>query len=95
MTAKILIKRTVPEGAGKDLSVLLNRLRALTMQQPGYISGETLKRADKPGSYLVISTWQSMEHWREWVSSDERAGIQSQIDDLIKTETLYEAYVYA
>ena len=94
MTAKILIKRTVPEANSAELSVLLNKLRALTMVQPGYVSGETLKRVDKTGECLVISTWVSTEHWREWANSHERYVIQKEIDQLLSEKTRYEIYTY-
>ncbi len=94
MAVKILIKRVVPDRKSAELLSLLKRLRALTMNQPGYISGETLKRIDAPGESLVISTWQSMEDWRNWVISPERAGIQNKIDDLLGVETGYEIYEY-
>ena len=64
------------------------------MNEAGYITGETLKRVDRPGEYLVISTWRSNQEWRKWVLSEERTGIQSKIDKLLGTETQYEIYAY-
>lgn len=94
MAAKILIKRQVPEGKEAALGVLLRELRVLTMNREGYISGETLKRYDRPGESLVISTWASVDQWREWVLSKKRIEIQEKIDQLLGTETEYEIYTY-
>lgn len=94
MAVKIMIKRRVPEDKSQKLNVLLKQLRTLTTNRDGYISGETLKRFDKPGENMVISTWQSFDHWREWVLSKERIALQNQIDDLLGTETEYEIYTY-
>ena len=94
MAVKILIKRVVPESKTKDLMPLLRRLRNLATNQTGYISGETLKRLDKPSEYLVISTWQSMDNWREFVVSRERNEIQDEINSRLATETSYEIYQY-
>lgn len=94
MAAKILIKRLVPKEKEAELAVLLRELRVLTMNREGYISGETLKRFDKPGESLVISTWESVDHWREWVLSKERIAIQEKIDRLLGMETDYEIYTY-
>ena len=69
MAVKIFIRRTIPEDQTHDLLPLFKRLRNLATNQSGYISGETLKRVDDPGEYLVISTWQSIDDWREWVVS--------------------------
>ena len=69
-------------------------LRTLAMNQPGYIAGETLKRIDSPGQYLVISTWHSVDNWRQWVLSKERKEIQNRIDMLLQEQTEYEIYEY-
>ena len=94
MAVKVMIKRKVRGSVEKDLIALLRELRTLTMNQPGYISGETLKRLDKPEETLVISTWQSAEEWRKWVTSKERQQIQAKIDLLLGQETEYELYEY-
>jgi heme-degrading monooxygenase HmoA len=94
MAVKVLIKRKVPQHLESKLLELLRQLRTHTMNQPGYISGETLKRLDKPEETLVISTWHSAEEWRKWVMSSERKEIQSKIDLFLGTETEYEMYEY-
>ena len=94
MAVKILIKRKVSESIAKDLMPLFARLRNLATTQPGYISGETLKRLDKTGEYLVISTWQSIDNWREYVVSRERNEIQSEIDARLSEDSTYEIYQY-
>ncbi|MBW2318558.1 MAG: antibiotic biosynthesis monooxygenase, partial [Deltaproteobacteria bacterium] len=63
MAVKVLIKRSVPEDMAKDLLPLFTEMRVRATDQPGYISGETLRRLDKPGESLVISTWRSIEAW--------------------------------
>ena len=70
MNVKIVIKRKVPKEKEKKLLPLIKELRILTTKQPGYISGETMDRADKPGHSLVISTWQNTERWNDWTKSD-------------------------
>ena len=94
MTVKILIKRFVPENKENELAALLRLLRERTTGQPGYISGETLKRIDKPGENLVISTWQSVDDWRTWVLSEERTKILEKIDILLGGDTEYAIYTY-
>lgn len=94
MAIKIIIKRTISEDKVKYLTPLLKQLRALANNQPGYISGETMKRMDRPGEYLVISTWKSLEEWEKWLSSDERNGVQNKIDIILGKKTEYEVYTY-
>ncbi len=92
MTVKIFIKRKTPENNTIELAVLLQKMRGLTLNQPGYISGETLKRIDKTGECMVISTWRSVEDWNAWVNNDRRAVVQAEIDNLIGSETEYAIY---
>ena len=90
MAVKVMIKRRVPVGTEQLLVPLLKELRTLAWKQPGYISGETYQRVDRPGVSLVVSMWQSEEDWEKWMSSEGRADIQQRIDSLVKTETKYE-----
>lgn len=92
MSVKILIKRKVLDHNVNELSMLLKKLRGLTLMQNGYISGETLKRIDQQGESMVISTWRSVDDWNNWVNNEERMIIQSQIDQLLGQETEYAVY---
>lgn len=92
MTVKIMIKRTVQDQNLSELTMLLKKLRALTLEQPGYISGETLIRIDKPDESLVISTWRSLEDWNSWVNNPKRNEVQNAIDKLLGQETEYAMY---
>jgi heme-degrading monooxygenase HmoA len=92
MSVKIFIKRSVSEANIPELTVLLKRLRSVTLMQPGYISGQTLKRLDQPEECMVISTWRSIEDWNDWVKNDKRIAIQKEIDDLLGKATDYEIY---
>lgn len=91
---RVHIKRKVPEEKKEALLVLINQLRSITMGVPGYITGETLKRVDKPGEILVVTKWQSIYYWNAWLQGTERAKIQKQIDSLLGDETRYEIYEF-
>ena len=95
MAVKILIKRTIPRDRAKELIPLFRQIRSHAISQPGYISGETLKRLDKPGQFLIISTWQGSDDWEKWLNSQERKAIQDQIDTLLGEKTEYEIYGHA
>ena len=95
MTVKIIIKRIVPGVKEKELMPLLKQLRNLGVNQPGYVSGETLKNIENPNEVLVISTWQSADDWQKWVQDDQRREIQDQIDFLLQATTEYGIYDYA
>lgn len=92
MTVKIFIKRKVSPNNVLDLTVLLKKLRSLTLNQAGYIYGETLKRVDKQDECMVISTWRSIDDWNAWLNNDERIAIQREIDNLLGEKTEYAVY---
>lgn len=92
MTVKIFIKRSVTDTKVAELTVLLKRLRSITLMQPGYISGQTLKRLDKPQECMVVSSWRSIEDWNDWVNNEKRISIQTEIDGLLGDETKYSVY---
>jgi len=92
MAVKIFIKRKVQTDNSAQLSILLKKLRVLTLEQPGYLSGETFNRIDKPNECMVISTWRSVEDWNAWVNSPKRNEIQTVIDQLIGEDTEYAIY---
>ena len=92
MTVKIFIKRKVSENGILELTVLLKKLRALTLSQSGYIYGETLRRIDSEDECLVISTWRSLDDWNSWLLDHRRMEIQDEIDRLLGEKTEYSVY---
>ena len=94
MAIKALIKRIVPESKAREMIPLFRQMRALAIQQPGYISGETLRNLNNPEEFLVISSWQSSADWVQWLESPARQEIQSMIDEVLGGKTRYEIYHY-
>lgn len=95
MPISVLIRRTISDekkAARLYLAPLIVKLRALAAIQPGYISGQTFSCLDNPGEYIVLSTWDSLEHWNRWFHSDHRKTLQKQVDDLLGEKTRYHVY---
>ncbi len=92
MAVKILIKRKVAPENVLNLNTLLKKLRSLTMNQAGYIYGETLRRVDRHDECMVVSTWRSLEDWNAWVNNHDRITIQNDIDGLLGEKTEYAVY---
>ena len=93
MAIKILITRSIGQEVAPVVRPLIVELRAHAMKQPGYISGETLKCIDRPGEYLVISTWESVADWNKWLASQERKILEEKIDSIAGQTTQYGTYV--
>ena len=94
MSVKALIKRAVPESKAREMVPLFREMRALAMNQEGYISGETLRNLNNPEEFIVISSWQSSENWNRRLKSESRRNIQQRIDELLGGRTQYEIYHY-
>ena len=92
MAIQVHIKRKVADNQAEKLEGLLKKLRALTLNRKGYISGRTFNRIDQPGVSLVIGTWQSVDDWREWIKCKERISLQEEIDKLLGRPTEYEIF---
>jgi heme-degrading monooxygenase HmoA len=91
---KVLLERTIKGKNVGEIVRLLRQMRVLAMQQPGYISGETLHALDDPNHYLVISTWETMDHWQAWYDSPERKKLQLEIDSFLESPTSMRIFTY-
>ncbi len=95
MAVKVVIERRAIPGNELELNRLLMELRSKAMQSKGYITGETLRSLEDPNTFVVISTWDKMEDWKDWAASEERKSIQARIDALLRapsTERIYAHY---
>jgi heme-degrading monooxygenase HmoA len=85
---KVLMERTIRGQNVGQIVRLLRQLRVLAMQQPGYISGETLHGVDDPNYYLVISSWESLQQWQDWFNNPERRQLSAEIDAILASPTV-------
>ena len=93
MAIHVFIKRKIKQGRqAKEVVPLILQLRILAMNQPGYISGETLCDIENPGDCLVISSWERVEDWNAWVSSPERKSVDQKIETLTGEKAEYHIY---
>jgi len=93
MSVEVMIKRKIKQGPqARKVVPLILQMRALATYQPGYISGRTLYNVENPEDCLVISEWQTLEDWYNWMKSKERAAIQSKIDAETGEPTGYGVY---
>lgn len=93
MIAKVIIKRRFVKENTPQILSLLNKIRAIALDQPGYISGETLMQKDFPENMAVIATWQRMEDWLTWKNSEERKTYEAMLEIYQTRPTQYEEYI--
>ena len=92
MNAKILIKRKFKPGKKKEIISLLRELRSGALNQPGYISGETLTSTEEPHTMMVIGTWQDMESWYNWKRNNTRQTLEQMLETYQEESTEYQEY---
>jgi heme-degrading monooxygenase HmoA len=91
ITVFIQRKFSDKEKAAK-LAPLIVEIRSLATIQPGYITGKTFRCIDCPGEYIVMSTWNSLDDWNNWLQSKQRMVLQKQVDELLGEITQYRIY---
>jgi len=87
MIVKIIIDRKVKKGKEAEFFELLKELRSKAVSSKGYISGETLRALPDLHNYIVVSTWQSADDWKNWERNPGRKKIQARIENLMVRPT--------
>jgi len=95
MAVRIIIDRKVKKGKEAEFAKLLRELRLKAVPSKGYISGETLRSLNDHANYIVITTWQSVNDWKEWDKNPERKKIQAKIEKLMSRPTKTKIYFHA
>ncbi|MGK2965911.1 MAG: antibiotic biosynthesis monooxygenase family protein [Tepidiformaceae bacterium] len=83
MAIKVAIERTSLPGQERQLLDVMRRIRKSCLEQPGYISGETLRDSENPRTFLVISVWFGLMDWRRWYASNERRELESEMRPML------------
>jgi antibiotic biosynthesis monooxygenase (ABM) superfamily enzyme len=77
---------------GADLQPVLLKLREHAMSYPGYVGSDNLV-SDKDSSIVaIITTWDSLEQWRDWQESRMRAEIMKEAEPLLEEELRVSVY---
>ncbi len=92
MAVKIIIERTMTADDQAEVAELLKQLRAKAMDHQGYVSGETLFSVDRPGTHVVISTWERLRDWRAWEKDPQRGEIVQNVEALLASPSSTSVY---
>ena len=89
--------RVIIEHQAKDVEGVIAgilELRNEAMKRQGYITGETLVNTEDSSNVLVISTWQNLNAWQEWDTSEIRVKITQKINPLLVKPYEVRTYSY-
>lgn len=95
MAVRIIIDRKVKKGMESEFSELLRQLRSKAVSSKGYISGETLRALSDRRNFVVVSTWQSADDWKNWEKDPERKKVEARIEKIMMRSTKTKIYVHA
>lgn len=83
MAVKVMITRRFKKGFDREVLILLNQLRAGAINQPGYITGETIVCRDDPQKLVVMSTWEDDAYWERWNADPVRKALEDRLDQML------------
>jgi heme-degrading monooxygenase HmoA len=93
MSVTVLSKRVFKIDQKHSLVPLLKDLRNQAKKQKGFIRRGTFSSLNDPGKYIVISEWETVEDWRNWMDQPETRQTQGKIDTLIGEKTFFDVYL--
>lgn len=89
---RVIIERHLKEDRKGEFIHLLRELRTAAIHQPGYISGETMASIEDASIISVLSTWQSLNDWKNWQQSNTRTKLEKQIETLLMKSPKVSVY---
>jgi heme-degrading monooxygenase HmoA len=87
MAVRVIIQRWVRYGREAELRSALEQMRVQALDQPGYVSGETLRCPTDPSLWVVVSSWETVADWQRWAQGPDRAEFETRIAHLVAVPT--------
>ena len=87
---KVIVGYKVKEGA--DIQPILVNLRTNAMTFPGFISAENLYSEIDNSIVAISMSWEKLEYWKEWESSNVRQRILQDANTLLVEEPRITIY---
>jgi len=81
---RVLIERRIAQGLEHYYDCTVKRTISQVVRAPGCIAGESLKDKFDPGRRIIMSKWESPEHWESWLHSPERKNVISELAPLLE-----------
>ena len=83
MMIRILIERRIAQGLEHYYDGTVKRTISQVGRAPGCIAGESLKDTQDPSRRIIMSKWESVEDWQNWLHSLERKNVVSELAPLL------------
>lgn len=83
---KVIIDRRIADDMESTYeNAIKNTLRAI-LEAPGYVSGASYEDYKDPRHKVIITNWQTVDHWLAWAHSDERSEVIAAIQPILMRE---------
>lgn len=66
MTARVMVFATVREGEEQAFEAAYARVTSQVKGTRGHLRDELLRRRDRPGHYVLLSEWESLDAFLSW-----------------------------
>ena len=57
---------TLKEGSEPEWDAAMRERLEAAKNQPGWIGGQLLQPVDDPDARVIVGTWESRDHWKQW-----------------------------
>jgi len=83
---RVIIERRIKPESVENYLELIRSARKHANHFDGFIAGELLQEKDNPNLAVIISSWESIESWNNWFSSNERLEIIEQMRPFLEDD---------
>jgi heme-degrading monooxygenase HmoA len=62
----VITRLTLKPDAAQEWDETMNDRLKAAEGQPGWVGGQLLQPLDDPDARVIVGTWESREHWKQW-----------------------------
>ena len=83
---KVIIDRTIADGLEQHYDHCQRDTAPIMQEAQGFLGSETLRDIDNSCHRVTVSLWDNVQCWSQWLRSDNRRRLHTQIDQLLDHE---------
>jgi heme-degrading monooxygenase HmoA len=83
MFKMVIEHRTKSRECARTLIKGIKKVQNIVAKQPGFINTNTYVDAGDFCHVVIISTWDTREHWQTWDASEERESTRPELESLL------------
>ncbi len=83
---RVIIERKIKEGCFQDYLELIRKARKHANAVDGFIAGELLQRQGDKNHAVIISSWENISAWEQWLVSEDRKLVLEEMRPLLEAD---------